>query len=245
LPNPGKYRKGSDEMIYVTGDTHGSFERVEKFCKRMKTSREDILIILGDAGINFNGRLLDCFKKTLLEALPITIFAIHGNHEQRPYTIDSYREQLWHGGTVYYEEEFPHILFAKDGEIFHLDGRKTVVIGGAYSIDKEYRLTYGYGWWEDEQPSEEIKQYVEAQLAAANWEVDIVLSHTTPLKYEPVEMFMAGVEQGSVDKSTEIWLDKIENRLSYKKWYCGHYHTEKKIDRLEIMFENIEEFGLV
>ena len=46
-----------------------------------------------------------------------------------------------------------------------------------------------------------------------------------------------------VDKSTEIWLGQIEEKLSYKKWYCGHYHTEKKIDRLEIMFNNFDEFS--
>lgn len=69
-----------------------------------------------------------------------------------------------------------------------------------------------------------------------------MLSHTTPLKYEPVEVFMSGVDQSSVDKSTEVWLDGIEDRLEYKKWYCGHYHTEKKIDKLEIMFENFDEF---
>lgn len=27
-------------MIYITGDTHGSFERVESFCERMKTKRD-------------------------------------------------------------------------------------------------------------------------------------------------------------------------------------------------------------
>ena len=51
---------------------------------------------------------------------------------------------------VYYEEEFPSILFAKDGEVYNLNGLKTIVMGGAYSIDKAYRLAYGYGWWEDE-----------------------------------------------------------------------------------------------
>ena len=50
------------------------------------------------------------------------------------------------------------------------------------------------------------------------------------------------VDQSRVDKSTEVWLDGIEDRLEYKKWYCGHYHTEKKIDKLEIMFENFDEF---
>ena len=109
---------------------------------------------------------------------------------------------------------------------------------------KDIRLTYGYGWWEDEQPSDEIKQYVESQLDKMNWNVDVVLSHTTPLKYEPVEGFIAGIDQSEVDKSTEQWLDDIENRLTYKKWYCGHYHIIKKIERLEIMFENIEEFGV-
>lgn len=53
---------------------------------------------------------------------------------------------------------------------------------------------------------------------------------------------MAGVDQNSVDKSTEVWLDGIEDRMEYKKWYCGHYHTEKKIDKQKIMFEDFDEF---
>ena len=149
---------------------------------------------------------------------------------------------MWHGGKVYYEEEYPDLLFAKDGEVFELDGKKAIVMGGAYSVDKMIRLMYGYGWWPDEQPSEEIKRDVERKLDELRWKVDVVLSHTTPLKYEPVEVFMKGIDQSKVDKSTEEWLDGIEDRLDYQKWYCGHYHTEKKVDRVEIMFENTEEF---
>lgn len=85
---------------------------------------------------------------------------------------------------------------------------------------------------------------MESQLDKLDWKVDVVLSHTTPLKYEPMEMFLFGVDQSKVDKSTEEWLDGIEDRLDYQKWYCGHYHTEKKIDKLEIMFENVREFGI-
>ena len=178
----------------------------------------------------------------MLEELAITIFSIHGNHEQKPYTIDGYEEKQWHGGIVYEEEEYPSLLFAKNGEIFDLDGKKTIVMGGAYSIDKAIRIAYGWGWREDEQPSEEIKAYVEEQLDKAGWNIDVVLSHTTLLKYEPVEVFMQGVDQSKVYKSTEQWLNRIEEKLNYQKWYCGHYHTEKKIDKLEIMFENIDEF---
>lgn len=229
-------------MIYITGDTHGSFERVERFCDRFETSREDILIILGDAGINFSGGQRDRKKKELLEALPITIFAIHGNHEQRPQTIGTYKEKMWRGGMVYYEEEYPDLLFAKDGEVFDLDGKKAIVMGGAYSVDKMIRLMYGYGWWPDEQPSEKIKRGVDRKLDELGWKVDVVLSHTTPLKYEPVEVFLERIDQSEVDKSTEEWLDGIEDRLDYGKWYCGHYHTEKKVGRVELMFENVDEF---
>ena len=130
------------------------------------------------------------------------------------------------------------LLFAKDGEFYDIAGARTIVIGGAYSVDKYYRLMRNWGWWPDEQPSEEIKAYVEQQLEHCNWTVDTVLSHTVPVKYEPTEVFLQGLDQSTVDKSTEIWLGEIEKRLSYRKWYAGHYHTEKCVDKLEIMFTN-------
>lgn len=227
-------------MIYLTGDTHGNFMRIERFCEQCETSREDVMIILGDAGINYDGGIRDCVTKQFLAKLPITLFCIHGNHERRPYTIDGYREMSWNGGIVYCEEEYPNLLFAKDGELFDLDGHTAIVIGGAYSIDKEFRLACGYGWWPDEQPSDEVKQYVERQLERLAWRIDLVLSHTTPLKYVPIEVFLPGIDQRTVDRSTEIWLDHIEDRLDYRRWYCGHFHTEKEIDNISIMYENYE-----
>lgn len=229
-------------MIYITGDTHGQFGHVKEFCEKYNTTKDDILIILGDAGLNFNGNEYDRDRKRGVERLPITIFAIHGNHEMRPESVDTYKTMKWNGGLVYYEPEFPSLLFAKDGEIFDLDGNKTIIIGGAYSVDKEIRLIRGWKWFEDEQPSDEIKAYVEEQLGKEKWKVDVVLSHTCPLKYEPVEWFMSGVNQNAVDKSTEKWLDYIENMLDYNKWYCGHYHGAKKIDKLQFMFSDFDIF---
>ena len=229
-------------MIYLTGDTHRSFKRIVAFCERFKTTKDDILIILGDAGINFSGKEKDDIKKQQLESLPITLFCVHGNHEQRPFTIDSYKEKPWRGGLVYCEEEFPDLLFAKDGEVYDFDGKQVIVLGGAYSMDKWYRLVYGYDWWPDEQPSDEIKRYVAKQLDRLEWKVDVVLSHTIPLKYEPLEVFLPGYDQSKTDKSTEEWLDWIEDKLEYQKWYCGHYHIEKKINKIEVMFENYTTF---
>lgn len=229
-------------MIYITGDTHGDFRRIELFCERFQPKRKDIMIILGDAGFNFHGGFRDRVKKERISQLPITIFSIHGNHERRPATMPSYTIREWHGGQVYVEEDFPNLLFAMDGEVYDFEGIKAMAIGGAYSIDKEYRLAMNYGWWPDEQPSEEIKQRVETKLDSLNWKIDVVLSHTTPYKYEPVETFLGGFDQSKIDQSTEIWLGRIEERLEYKHWYCGHFHTNKDVDRLTILFEDIRGF---
>jgi 3-oxoacid CoA-transferase subunit A len=108
-------------------------------------------------------------------------------------------------------------------------------------VDKPLRLANGYGWWADEQPSPEIRRCVEARLDMENWRVDTVLSHTCPLKYEPREMFLSGIDDNAVDKSTERWLDVIEDSLEYSRWYCGHYHTDKTIDRLRFLFSDFLE----
>lgn len=229
-------------MIYITGDTHRDFERIEMFCDEYFTTKEDILIILGDAGINYFLDERDEYLKHELSKLPITLFCIHGNHEERPSEIDSYEETLWNGGVVYIEPEFPNLVFAKDGEIYNLDGRKAITIGGAYSVDKYYRISGGLPWFDTEQPDDAIKSYVESQLKRANWHVDIVMTHTAPLKYEPTWAFLPNIDQSAVDKSTEKWLDSIEERLSYDNWYLGHYHVDDRQGSVTIMFEEIEEF---
>ena len=229
-------------MVFYTGDPHGDVAEIVEFCRQMRLQPADTLVILGDVGANYYLNKRDLHVKEQLNACGPTVLCIHGNHECRPAHVPGYGLQDWSGGQVYVQPEYPHVLFAVDGEVYTLEGRDHLVIGGAYSVDKYYRLMRGFRWWEDEQPSEEIKEYVERQLEKSNWEVDVVLSHTTPLKYEPVEVFISGVNQSMVDKSTEEWLNQIEDKLSYKKWYCGHYHTEKKIDKLEIMFENFDGF---
>ena len=41
-------------MIYITGDKHANFAFVNYFLKKENTTLDDILIILGDAGINYD-----------------------------------------------------------------------------------------------------------------------------------------------------------------------------------------------
>ena len=82
-----------------------------------------------------------------------------------------------------------------------------------------------------------IKDRVESVLASRSWQVDIVLSHTTPLSLEPREAFLPFIDQSTVDTSTEEWLDGIERRLNYERWYAGHFHTVKETGKLRLMYQ--------
>lgn len=229
-------------MIFITGDIHGDFHRIVDFCEKKETTKEDTLIILGDVGINYYGNKKDKKCKELLSALSLNIFCIHGNHENRPENIPSYTETEFLSGRVFFEEEYPNIFFAKDGEIYNINNKKTMVIGGAYSVDKYYRLGRGYSWWEDEQPSEITKNIVEEQLEIHNWDIDVFLTHTCPLNVIPKHLFLSGINQKTVDNSTEEWLQQIADKTNFEKWYFGHFHEEWNIDNYQLIYENFYEF---
>lgn len=229
-------------MIYITGDTHRDFSHIELFCETYDTSKDDIMIVLGDACINYFGAMRDDLTKRYLTYLPITFFCIHGNHEIRPYNVSGYQPETFCGGLAYVDPRYPNQVFAIDGQKYTFDGKQCLVIGGAYSIDKP-RRTPNRDWWPDEQPDDTVKKYVGQVLDASSWRVDVVLSHTCPLRYEPREAFLSNIDQKTVDKTTEKWLGEIESMLDYDKWYCGHYHINKTIDRVRFLANDIIEFA--
>ena len=221
-------------MIYIMGDIHGNTNPILIMIDELKLTKTDTIVLLGDVGLNFYGNYDDIRLKKQLNDKQVPILCIHGNHEKRPETIASYKEYQWHGGVVYKEPNFPSLNFAKDGEVYDFNGKSAIAIGGAYSVDKEYRLKNGYPWWPDEQPSNEIKKRVEDKLSSINWTVDYIFSHTCPLSFMPYEMIQIFEDD---DKSTEEWLQKIENKLSYKKWFFGHYHMNYSGEKYECLYD--------
>ena len=224
-------------MILITGDIHRDFSRIYK----LEKDTDNMLIVLGDVGINYYLNEEDKNYKEYLKKLKLKLFCVRGNHEERPENISTYKEVEMFGGKVFIEEEYPNLIFAKDGEIYNIDGKKILVIGGAYSVDKQYRLLHGYKWFKDEQLTKEEMDTILDKVKGKHF--DIVLTHTCPYKYEPREVFMQGLDQSKVDKSMEHFLDKVEENINYDKWYCGHYHTEKQVDKLEFMFGRIKIFN--
>ena len=229
--------KDFDQVVF-SGDPHGSFARLYYYCIASKMTDKSLMILLGDVCVNYFLNDNDLPQKRNLALLPCKVLIVHGNHEARAYKQPGYTEQDFCGGKVYVHPDFPNQLFAKDGSIFHINGVTMAVCGGAYSVDKWYRIDNGLPWFEDEQPDEQTRRYVEEQLAGADWKVDLMLTHTCPHECEPRDAFIKGICQGEVDKTVEHWFDEIKKNLDYKKWLCGHFHIERSEGKMEFLFEN-------
>lgn len=226
--------------LFITGDKHRNFKSLDRFFHQAQTTKDDVIIVLGDAGINYTLDIEDLRIKEHLAYHPITYLFIHGNHEERAKFVPGYKliESPFGAGQVYWDERFPNQYFAEDGE-HNILGHKTLVIGGAYSVDKEYRLARGARWFASEQPSEKLKSILLPQTAGQ--EYDLVLTHTCPISVTPQDMFLPMVDQQTVDRTTEFFLERIHDQITYDKWFCGHWHTDRMVDKVYFMYENVRD----
>lgn len=62
-------------MIYITGDKHTDFRNVSFLCHINETTLDDILIVLGDAGINYFANEKDNLLKDSLKTILLLSFA--------------------------------------------------------------------------------------------------------------------------------------------------------------------------
>ena len=225
------------KRCWIIGDIHGSYIPIENFIRRNEDTIDfspetDLMILLGDVGLNYYKNERDIKIKKKINKYPFTYFCIRGNHEARPSICAAENPKEWDtlylGGPVWVEKRFPNIIYAMDCPcIYNINGYKTLVIPGAYSVDKYYRINNGWNWFEDEQLTPE-EMDLGRKLIETNPAVDLVLSHTCPSIYIPTDLFLSFVDQSTVDNTMERYLGEIEYTLDYKWWLWGHYHAFRR-----------------
>lgn len=122
---------------------------------------------------------------------------------------------------------------------YHINGRDFFVIGGAYSVDKYIRLQKGYRWFEDEQLTSNEMDAIRENVATHGYQEDIILAHTCPYDQRPIEAFLNGIDESSVDTTTERFLQEIIDMTEYIAFYCGHWHIEKQDGKIRFLFHDV------
>ena len=216
----------------ITGDTHGRVAtRIENIKRNMSeySPKETAIIILGDAGLNYYLNKTDKKEKKIVNDYGYLIYCVRGNHEARPSAVPEmeYLEDKEVKNFVYYQREFPNIRYFIDGFDYEINGMKTLIIGGAYSVDKHYRLEMGYQWFENEQLDFAERSNITNKLTY--YKYDLILAHTCPYSWRPTDLFLNCIDQSTVDNTMELWLEENKEKFNDTIYLFGHYHDDRLV----------------
>ena len=64
--------------------------------------------------------------------------------------------------------------------------------------------------------------------------VEKALSSVMEQTYKNLEIIV--IDDKSTDDSPRI-IDEIEEKVDYKAWLCGHWHTDKTVDRIHFLYD--------
>ena len=129
--------------VYVTGDIHGGLDmqKLRDWELGDSLTSDDYLIVAGDFGFPWDFSAGECADIAWLESRPYTVLFVDGNHER----FDHWEErpmEPWHGGPTQRLSDTSPIRRLTRGEVFELDGSTVFTMGGATSVDREYRVPY-------------------------------------------------------------------------------------------------------
>lgn len=230
----------------ITGDCHSQFGRFKSYQDEIKNDPETAVIILGDVGLNTLKEHDSHQKNGLTKKYKFRIYCVKGNHEARP--ADEPGMKLMYDedvkGEVWYQEQWPTIRYFKEYGEYEINGHGVLVIGGAYSVDKNYRLIMGWPWYANEQLTEQ--EMKEAFKMCFGKHYDFVFTHTCPISWEPFDLFLGSVDQKTVDKTMETWLDDLRQSVTWGVWCFAHYHQDR-IERpcVEMFYQETENLETV
>lgn len=204
--------------IIFCGDIHGDLECLVWMATEKLGIKDAHIIVVGDFGAGFTKksgmdiRYEKVHKK--LEKNNIILSSIRGNHD----------DPSWFDGSI----EYPRLKFLEDYKVINIESTSILPIGGAISIDRDYRIKLNseqIRWGSPRRfywPTEDVKR---VDLDTLPEKVDIVISHDAPKDFY--------IPLGDMDIKKDI-LDDIENTRQYlsgvldrammDKWYFGHYH---------------------
>lgn len=259
--------------VYLTGDKHGDFSpdhddyaKVKRFCEENRTTKDDVMIVLGDHGTRFfpnrDAKTQHALKK--LANLPITFVLLRGNHDRRvgihtPNFTELLVKNDTMSGVFFIDKRYPSIYYTDEYGEYTFARHPALVICGAYSVDKDLRLAQEqFGlvdyptWFPNEQLSEAERAYTFRLFKAIANDPErktplIILSHTCPMQVRPTECLLPGIPADSVDTTMEQWMDTIasyrtkEGEKCWDKWYCGHWHTDKTVGDYRFLYHDIIE----
>lgn len=233
----------TQSRVLITGDVHCPHDiyKLKKnlFPQGEKLSKNDILIICGDAGFVWSGDERDNCWIEWISKQPWTTVYCDGNHENhallKKYPVINYRGAKVHKISC----SLYHVL---RGEIMTINDNKYFFFGGGFSHDIMYR-TENISWWQDELPVQEEVDNALNNLQKYDNKVDYIITHDVPscinliLGYDIPKM--QNYDAGYIHICN--FFEYLKDVIDFKIWFAGHYHINRRIESVQILYDDIVE----
>jgi Icc-related predicted phosphoesterase len=212
--------------ILFVGDLHGDGDRAERIIEIAKNNSCAEIIQVGDWGFIWPRSNTHKELSLLLQKADMSMRFCDGNHDVHP-VLRSFKEDTE-------ENVEPKLTYQFRGSKAVIGGLSIVFLGGAPSIDKDWRKP-GVSWWEEE---EITKADIEKCMRHKYTHVDVLVTHDAPERVPGIkETSNAGFNYRS-DSSTNS-IASVIRALRPEYNIHGHYHH-----RYSKLFEGTQIEGL-
>ena len=229
--------------LMFLGDIHGSFSIIHQYVK-LHEIKDTHIIQVGDFGVGFKSidkekRMMELYHTQLVNN-NVHVWAIRGNHDYKPHFDND-------------PFGFSNIHLVPDYTVLNLCDKNILCIGGAISVDRNWRYTVKQkmgvfenqtlgveSWWPDETfvlDRDKLSEYRD---------IDIVATHTAPHYCEPDNTFGFGPFVEDIIRKTKD--NELKNDLTIERnqvtdafailkmnnsnithHYYGHFHKSDTI----------------
>lgn len=204
------------------GETHGGMEFLYPKMRKRHPDADEI-IICGEEGFGFNRDDAVRGYANLIQKKPYISF-IRGNHSN-PEVCKTFKG--------------PEIRFIEDGSIEN----GVLFIGGAASIDRDYR-TPGLDWWPDEELSEQRFEEIIKEVNERKYEIHTVVTHDAP---RAVQSFILPEHKPIIQTRTDFYLEEIRKILNpfISRWIFAHYHIGRQFSYEGVLYTCLSDSNIV
>lgn len=201
-------------MILLLGDIHGDYRILQRAIDRAEVNRATAIIQLGDFGLFPSNE--QRFYQVCQSSIPV--YFIDGNHD------DCTRWMNYETvGKVFGNA---NLYYVPRGSVLEIDNRTIAFMGGAASIDKQFRLRNGWQWDEHEEVTQE---QIDLLLKnATDKQIDLFITHCPPgsvidQHFNPLDKLRFGVGVDWHDPS-QTFIEEAWHKMGTPPIYSGHMH---------------------
>lgn len=235
--------------IMIAGDTHANRSHLTYLFESAKTQDVDRIFVVGDFGYwpRWAGgqRFIKHAEKLTID-YGIELYWLDGNHEDHHAMKSLTPDESGFARTTSPYGEYPgsKVFYSPRGHVWEWDGLRFMSVGGAYSVDKDYRVIGEDYFIEEVITDRDIQRAVSN---AGGKQIDVLLTHDTPGVTETLEAQLWRIGRGYKLDSDAVFnrtqLDQIVREVHPRFMFHGHYHlnyTETVIDDVNDLYIKVQ-----